>query len=213
MGRCLRAGLAGGLLAILLAGCTAGTEPAQTPSSTPTTSGSTAPASGQPTSPGGGGGGGSPTGLAPVNTPTPGNIDQTVEAKPQTTAKPVELESPYVAPEVEVTLRSIRRIQMKGMGPGEISGPALRIAIQVRNRTHSPISVDSAIVNLTDSKGRVGTPYAGSPARPLVGTIDAGGRASGVYVFSVAKKARTPITVAVTYTPGAETALFVGDAA
>ncbi|WP_264702596.1 DUF4352 domain-containing protein [Micropruina sonneratiae] len=109
-------------------------------------------------------------------------------------------------------MTSIRRLQMKGMGPGEISGPALRITVRVSNYTDTAISIDSAVVNLTDSKGRVGTPYAGSPARPLAGTIDAGRKATGVYVFSVKKSARSPITVTVTYEPGAETALFVGNA-
>lgn len=202
--------LRGCLLALglmgMTAGCTVPPEPVQGPSMTPSVSGTAFPT----TSPSGGGS--RPTASAPLDTPTPGSVDQTVEAKPQTTSSPIKLKSPYRAAGVEVALTSIRRLQMKGMGPGEISGPALRITVRVSNYTDTAISIDSAVVNLTDSKGRVGTPYAGSPARPLAGTIDAGRKATGVYVFSVKKSARSPITVTVTYEPGAETALFVGNA-
>ncbi len=143
---------------------------------------------------------------------TPGKIDQTVAPQKQETAKPVDLDKTQKTGAIAVSLKSIKSTKVTGHGPGEISGPALVVTVVVKNGSSSRVSVDSAIVTLIDSKGNVGTPMTGSPARPFTGSVAAGDSATGVYVFQIGTKVRNPIRVSVTYSTEHTTALFVGNA-
>ena len=186
------------LVALALSGCTVAG-----PGGTPTVG----PAPAQPTG---------STSALPSTTPgsqvTPGGIDQTVAPGDQGTAKPVELNKTQRSGGVAVSLQSIKNRQMKGVGPGEISGPSLVVTVLIRNSSKDDLSVDSAFVNVTDAKGQAGSPFADAPAQPFAGTISAGESATGVYVFRVDTKARSPIRVTVTYSPSHKAALFIGNA-
>lgn len=183
--------------ALMIGGCTPGAPEATptVPASTPTGS---APGTGQPPT---------PTASSPV---TPGTTEETVKSRPRKTAKPVDLDQSQRSEGVRVSLRSIRSREIEGSGPGEVSGPALVVTVLIRNGSKTDLYVDSAIVNLTDSEGTVGIPLAGEPARPFVGTVQSGKSATGVYVFSVPKRARSPIRVTVDYSPDHAAASFEG---
>ena len=185
------------LAATMIVGCTA---PAAGPTQAPPTAAPTETATAMPS--------GSPTSPAV----TPGKIDQTVSPREQKTAKAVDLDKTHKAEGVTVSLKSIKSTKVTGHGPGEISGPALVVTVVLRNSSKSMVSVDSAIVGLIDSKGNVGMPMTGSPARPFTGSVAAGDSATGVYVFQVGTKVRNPIRVSVTYSTEHTTALFVGNA-
>lgn len=176
-------------VALLLAsaGCTAGSAPSPSPSATSVTVVTA-----------------SPTNVAATSAPT-----ETVAANPQTTASPVALNHNYQAGKVEVSLTSLKAVNAKGVGPGEISGPALAVSVRIVNGTTTPLDMGHVIVNLLDAKGNVATPL--SPSAPFSGSIAAGGSAKGTYEFSIAKNVRKPVEVSVTYDLDQPTALFVGN--
>lgn len=175
------------VLPLALAGCTAGSAPSPTPSAT-----SVAVATA------------SPTPVAATSAPT-----ATVSANPQTTASPVTLNHSYQAGKVEVSLTSLKAVNAKGAGPGEISGPALAVSVRIINGAATSLDVSHVIVNLLDAKGNVATPL--SPSAPFSGSVAAGGSAKGTYEFSIAKNVRKPVKVSVTYDLDQPTALFVGN--
>jgi stage V sporulation protein SpoVS len=208
----------------LLAGCSgpspASSTAAVTPaakasgpaSASPTSSPSTAPSTAAP----------SPTASSsrPSSTPaavhplTGGNIKQTVapHVVPTKRAVPLDKTSP-VSGKVAVSLAGVKSITVKAVGPGEVAGAALAVTVRIKNDSGHALNVSSAYVTLIDSAGNVGTPTPVAPSRPLIASIASGTTAEGVYVFTVAKTARNPVDVMVTYSTDAPAARFVGNAA
>ncbi len=137
-------------------------------------------------------------------------MQQTVAPRKQTTAKPVDINAKQATDGITVQLKKIVSKKVTGHGPGEISGPALVVTVQVTNGSKSEVSVESASVTLIDSKGNVGSPMT-EGARPFSGSVKPGASATGVYVFRVGTKVRTPVRISVTYSPDHTTALFVGN--
>ena len=145
--------------------------------------------------------------------PSGGNVSQLVTPTAiPTTAPPVALQAPANVNSVVVSLVTIQSLTVGVSGPGEVAGPALAVTVKISNNSSKPVDVSSAVVTLLDAQGQVGTPTPASPAAPFTGSIQPGASASGVYVFGVAKTQRNPIDVYVSYTAGAATAHFVGNA-
>jgi hypothetical protein len=148
-----------------------------------------------------------------VPAPSGGNVSQLVTptATP-TTAAPVALQAPAKLNSVVVSLVTIQAITVGVSGPGEVAGPALAVTVNISNNSSAAVDVSSAVVTLLDSQGQVGTPTPASPASPFTGSVQPGASANGVYVFGIAKTQRNPINVYVSYTAGAATAHFFGNA-
>jgi hypothetical protein len=147
--------------------------------------------------------------------PAPGGGNATELVTPTSTpatASPVALQAPVNLSAVVVSLVKIQAITVGVSGPGEVAGPALAVTVQVANNSSKAVDLSSAVVTLLDSQGQVGTPTPASPAAPFAGSVEPGKTASGVYVFNIAKTERNPINVYVTYSAGASTAHFVGNA-
>ncbi len=128
------------------------------------------------------------------------------------TAPPVALQAPAKVDSVVVSLVTIQSLTVSANGPGEVAGPALAVTVKISNNSSAAVDVSHAVVTLLDSQGQVGTPTPESPAAPFTGSVQPGASASGVYVFDIAQTQRNPINVYVTYTAGAATAHFVGNA-
>jgi hypothetical protein len=199
------------LLAVLLGGCSddnaapsASTTPGQ-PTMAPQSGGSAQPSQ-QP----------SPVATSrPPTTPVPattsGNVNQTVPSKAVTSRPPVKLDKPAKPTgDVVVTLPSIKAINAKGQGPGEVSGPALAVTVRVQNNGDKPVDLSNTVVNLTAANGDPGAMMTGSPASPLPSEVKAGKTASGVYVFAVPKNQRDPITVEASINPDVPVVVFRG---
>lgn len=154
---------------------------------------------------------------APATTPVPapggGNVDETVAPVPETTAAAVPLtRAAEFGGKVSARITSVKAITAKAQGPGEITGPAVAVTLQVTNGSKRALEVDRVTVNLADSHGNPGSPMSSDPASPFSGSIEPGGRATGTYVFSVGADLRSPITLSMSYTTEAPVVLFVGDA-
>ncbi len=154
---------------------------------------------------------------APATTPVPptngGNITQTVSTVPITTKPAVPLTSPVnVTTGVQLRITSVKAVTVTAQGPGQFSGPAVAITVTIKNSTGSAIDTSSVAVNVLDSAAQAAPPVDGSPAAPFGGDLAAGQQSSGVYVFTVAKDRRDPITVDVNYSSGTPVVLFKGNA-
>ena len=152
----------------------------------------------------------------PVPPPVPGNIHRTVRAVAVTTKPPVSLRGVAdFGTGVTAQIMSIKAIEYHAVGPDQVSGPGLRLVIQVNNGTGKPVDLDNAVVTIADARGTPGVDMngPGSFSSPLRGVLAPGHKASGTYVFTIPAGYRTPVTVNFSYAGGVPVVLFKGDAA
>lgn len=97
--------------------------------------------------------------------------------------------------------------------PGEVQGPALAITLGLENTGRSEVSLDTVVVTFTDSSGNPGNEMTTKPARPFSGVLKRGEAARAIYVFTVAKDKRDPITINVTLGGNVPVLTFTGKAA
>jgi hypothetical protein len=159
----------------------------------------------------------SPTSSVEVRTtevPAPGggNVNETVAEVPVVTAPSVPLTEPVTQDDITVTITSVQAVTAEAVGPGEIGGPAVAVAVQIDNQSGAPLDLGSVSVVLLDSTGSPGITTTGGSAQPLAGELASGGQGHGIYVFTVPESLRSPISVSVSYSTEAPVVLFVGDA-
>ena len=152
---------------------------------------------------------------APVSTAGPiapaGNIDQIVPEVPVTTAPAVALtDTADFGGQVAARITQVNAVQATATLPGEVSGPAVAVALEITNSSGQAIGLDSVTVTLTDAAGNPAGAIAAAPSAPLTGVLDAGAAKSGTYVFTVPTDQRNPVTVTVNYSSGAPTLVFTG---
>jgi hypothetical protein len=218
-----RVQLAGAVLlgAAVLAGCASGVAGGHAPAAGGLASGSAAAASQRVPR------------VHPATTPVPppvrGNIHQTVRAVTVTTKPAVALRAvAHFGTGVTAQIMSIKAIEYHAVGPGQVSGPGLRLVIQVSNGTAKPIGLGNAVVSIADARGTpgvymnltpagsgdgVGHPGPGNFSYPLRGVLAPGHKASGTYVFTIPAGHRNPVTVNFSYAGGGPVVLFKGDTA
>lgn len=130
----------------------------------------------------------------------------------------VELEP--VAPEVVVdtsrgaviSLKRIEAVQGQAAVGGEISGPAIRVTVAVRNEGDRPMDLEYVVVNAYSGKDRTPTaPIMQPGGDPFTGSLDAGASAEGVYLFSLEESARQDVTITVDHRAGEPVVVFEGD--
>lgn len=183
--------------ALALTGCTGG------PAPTPTASGNRPGVDGTPMPP-------APT--TPVPAPGGGGTGMTVapskapETKQEAIGKTAE-----VANQVSVAISEVKAITATAQGPGEVTGPAVQVTIDVANATDKPLDLSTVQVNLEDSAGRPGSGMTAAPAKWFTGSVPAGGKAQGVYVFAVPEASRKPVRVEVSVQPTLPTVVFSGN--
>lgn len=158
-----------------------------------------------------------PSARPPASTPVPqpgsGDVSTTASATPEQTQRPVALDSPAeTGSGLTASITRVRGIEAEAKGPGEVSGPAVALTVSVENGSRQPADMGGTVVTLEDSSGAPGGEILSPPAKPLAGTVAAGKRAKGTYVFRVAKDRRDPIRVLVTLGSGLPVLVFRGDA-
>jgi len=154
----------------------------------------------------------------PVSTAGPiapvGNINDVVAEVAATSAAPVALaETADFGGQVGARLTAVTPIQATAIVPGEISGPAIAVTVEIDNGSADAIGLGSVTVTLTDSAGNPASGISADSAGALAGALGAGDTASGMYVFSVPTDLRSPITVTVSYSAAAPTVVFTGEVA
>ncbi|HET8590465.1 MAG TPA: hypothetical protein VFM01_12600 [Nakamurella sp.] len=112
---------------------------------------------------------------------------------------------------VSARILSAAPITGHAVAPGEMSGPAIELTIEITNGSGAPIDLGLVTVNVTGSDGTPGLQVAGPPASPFSGSLPAAGSARGVYVFTIPTDQRHPLSISISYTAGAPVVLFRGN--
>lgn len=127
-----------------------------------------------------------------------------------TTLKPVPVGSPAaLTSNVQVTIRSIRRLRVTADGPGETAGPAVSFDVEVRNGSSGPVDLDSMAV--TAGHGAAQTPAVPSnaaPSAPLHGALASGVTGRGTYVFRLPAASGAAVRIEVSAAFAAAVAVF-----
>jgi hypothetical protein len=153
-----------------------------------------------------------PPATTPVPPPTPGNVNSTVPAKPEQSKKPVHLDKPSdTGTGLTARIASVEPVNAKARLPGEVAGPALAITLTVTNSGTTSAPLDSVVVTLADSGNAPGNEMSAKPAKPFPAKVAPGNKATAVYVFTVPKNKRNPITVTATL-GDAPVLVFTGNA-
>jgi hypothetical protein len=151
----------------------------------------------------------------PVPPPVPGNIHRAVRAVTVATKPPVSLRAVAdFGTGVTAQIMSIKAIEYHAVAPGQVSGPGLRLVIQVNNGTGKSIDLGNAVVTIADARGTpaVDMHGQGSSSSPLRGLLAPRHKASGSYVFTIPAGHRDPVTINFSYVGGGPVVLFKGDA-
>jgi hypothetical protein len=123
-----------------------------------------------------------------------------VELPPALPAVP--LDESVAVEDVTVSLPSVERVDARGVGPGNVAGPGVRVTVRVRNDAAADLLLDGVSVNLTyGSESVPGSPVNDDSAAPFGGALRPGGTAEGVYVFSLPAAQRASVAVEVGVRP------------
>jgi hypothetical protein len=145
-----------------------------------------------------------------------GSIHERVDAPPGVSARPVGIDAvAEFGNGVQARLAAVEPIDAQGHLPGERSGPAVAITIQVTNGSSAAIDLGTVTVDLTIGAGAGVSAYAVAvPERPpLGGTLAVGAATSGEYVFTLAPEERAHVEVHVKYSADTPTVVFEGSVA
>jgi cytoskeletal protein RodZ len=113
---------------------------------------------------------------------------------------------------IAVRVSRIESVDGEAQGPGEIAGPALRVSVEVENTSGEDVAMDLALTNLYYGKDRTpASTLSGPGANPLPGTLAAGKKASGRYIFGVPARGRNPLVVEFSLQADRPTILFEGN--
>jgi len=116
------------------------------------------------------------------------------------------------APGVTARIVRVESVRARGHIPGEVSGPGLRLTVQVDNARPGRIPSNTAVANLYYGADRTpATPFVQSGARALPRFIPARGSATGVFVFSVPVAQRTSVVLELDLSTRFRVVQFVGD--
>ena len=152
--------------------------------------------------------------LAPA-ADTPAPTGPTTDAdEPPASLAPVPLDQPAaVGDGVTARVVSLDAVDATGVGPGNVTGPALRVTVALTNGTADALPLGGVAVDLASGPELVpASPVNDPSAAPFSGTVAAGGTAQGVYVFSIAAADRADVTLSVGYEAGAPVLVFTGAA-
>lgn len=113
--------------------------------------------------------------------------------------------------DVVVSLSAVTTTTLTAETPGEQSGPAVVVTVEVANGSSEPQDVSSAVVSLSAEDGEVGVPTWAAPYAPFDGEVDAGATAEATYVFMLDPAHGRSVTVSVNYSAGEPLAVFTGE--
>jgi hypothetical protein len=147
----------------------------------------------------------------PVASPRPSATTQSlvpVPSKARTTLPPVApSRTVTIGAAARTVLLGSRNVTVTGQGPGELSGPAVALTLQVTNGSSRPLGLDAVIVSASIG-GQEASASDAAPAKPFSGSLGPGAKAQGVYVFVLPAGGRRPVGVVVSLAPDLPVARF-----
>jgi hypothetical protein len=150
---------------------------------------------------------------APTTAPSPGSL-VTVPTGTVAIADPIPPdEVGDFGTGVTAEIVTIEAVEGVAQLPGEISGPALRVRVQLTNDSDQVVNLSRVLVDVTYGPDRTPGLALGEPgAEPFIGELASGRSAEGVYVFRVPDDERGQVQVYVSYDVEAPTLVFEGPA-
>jgi hypothetical protein len=150
--------------------------------------------------------------------PTPGPVegtdpaDDVVHVEDYSEAPPVALDQPAdPGDKAVVSLTSITKIDGVGRAIGERSGPALAVAMTIRNDTGAPLDLNFVVVNVYSPSGVPSVELASDPhEKGYSGVLAPGESADATYVFREPAEGG-PVKVTVSHDAAVPAASFQGD--
>ena len=147
---------------------------------------------------------------APAAPTTEAPAGDPAQLPPSLPAVPLQAQA-AVGDGVTATLPSIEAIQGSATGPGNVSGPALRVTVRIENGTGAAVSLDGVAVNMYYGADLTpASPLEDRSQQPFSGSVAPGASADGVYVFTIPADARDAVTVEVGYRAGAPFMTWTG---
>lgn len=149
----------------------------------------------------------------PTGTPSPGSLEEVpVEEAVTEPAVPLTATADF-GTEMRLRIMRIESVEGVARGTGEIAGPALRLTLRMSNGSDSPVSLESAVVDVASGAAQNPAPTLSGPgAEPFQGKVPAGGSMRAVYVFAVPVDERDRLRVAVSYVSDAPVVVLAGAA-
>ena len=143
----------------------------------------------------------------------PGSLDP-VRVEPAEVEPPVNLYAKKgFGTGVSARITKIESVQGVARGPGEISGPALRITVSLANTSTREISVPTVPLEVTYGKQQTPAISLSKPGvDPFPQILAADSTTTGTYVFAVPPDERGVIRVSVGYSAKAPILVFEGAA-
>lgn len=133
--------------------------------------------------------------------------------KPQRTLRTRLGRSRQLGNGVAVDVLKVENVRGKGRGIGEVSGPAVRLTVQVQNRTDRRLSLDLALITMYyGPQDNPASELSGPGVRRLPASLAPDGTATGTYVFGVPRGSREAVRVDFTYSTRAPRVVFRGAA-
>lgn len=125
-----------------------------------------------------------------------------------------KLDSVILGSKVAVRLMSARISKVVAVGPGETTGSATIVDVEVSNGSVKPIDLGGAVANLRYGQNLVAVPGTGAPYSPFAGTLNPGKSAKATYVFrpQTTGAAPTQFVLQFSYAAGASSVQFAGTA-
>jgi len=111
-----------------------------------------------------------------------------------------------------VRITRITPIAGRATAPGEVDGPALRIALLAHNTGTRPVSLDGSVVFVSYGPDRTPATELSSGEQRFSGSVAPGASRRATYVFTVPKDQRGDVRVEVSYTGRAPTVALQGAA-
>ena len=186
------------------------------PSSSYSAAALTVPSDGAPASGAGPSADAVTTTAPPVSTsgaaPTSGDINQVVPNRDLVTNSAVPLDAASdLGGQISARLAEVKAVDAQAKVPGEISGPAVAVTVEISNDSPNAIGLDTVSVDVQGAGGVPTSPITTDPASPLSGVLQPGEKKTGVYVFTMPADARNGASITVLYSADAPVALFAGN--
>ncbi|MEW2012576.1 MULTISPECIES: DUF4352 domain-containing protein [Microbacterium] len=169
----------------------------------------------------------SPTGRPPSPVPSPSaTVDESAttpspdaggeqEADPgdRETLPPAELDDAVaVQGGPEVSVSSIDDVDGEAVVPGEVSGPAVRITVEIENDSDDPIDLTTAVVTLYEGdSGLQANPVSKPAGKAFPDEVAPGKSAEGAFVFELPMDQRSDVRVEVDLSVSDPLIAFEGD--
>jgi hypothetical protein len=146
-----------------------------------------------------------------------GSIHETVEVDPEAVAavaEPIGIdETADFGNGVTARITSVESVEAEGHLPGEFSGPAVALTIEVTNRSDDAVDLGTVTADLTFGDGLSAYPVFDPERPPFSGEVAPGDVASGSYVFTLDPSERDDVALRLSYSTEVPTVIFAGSVA